>query len=962
MPARPLALTLAAAALAAVATGPCSSDPDAEIALPILEAPVQVVTDIHGVRHILASNDLDLARAQGFVHARDRFFQMDLTRREVSGDMAEVLGDAYVEDDITNRTVGLRRAAERSLAVLSPEELALLQAYADGVNAWLASNPLPPEYTQLELTQARAWNVVDTLAIGKGIAASLSLDIDAGLAETLQAYIDAGATGGFDGEALFFEDVRRAAPMDPASTVPDATAGFPFVANAQKLDRTLVARAAAGARAVREKLERSRFLQPALDRQGTYVGSNEWGVSAAHAIGGQPIIANDPHLALDIPSTFYENHLVVKGDPTNGDMNVSGVSFPGAPGVILGQNEKVTWGATTNPMDVTDIFSDTLEAFRPTCPAAISPSRVCIVTEGVRKPVVVEFAQYGSNQLGDGIPDNVEPVPLDLGQSVILTVPFRSFGPVVFVEDAGVIAGGGTTTAWVLQFTGFHATREVGAFLTWDRADDLAEFLDGVADFDFGSQNWAYADLEGNLGYFSSAELPLRADLEAGAVHGLPPYFVRDGSGPANWVPDPAHSQGQAIPFAVMPYAEMPQTLNPPNGFFANANNDPAGTTLDNDPLNQHRPGNPTAIYYLSGGYSDGLRAGRITRLVRGEIDAGRKISFADMQAFQANTQQLDAELVLPFLLAAWENATAPGAPPELAAFAGDEQMRVAIVRLTNWDYSTPTGIEEGYDAHDLDGQRIPGVPVPEARASAAATVYNVWRAKAIRSVIDARLSALGVPGTGAGAALKGLHHLLSQTPFTGVGASGVDFFPAPAALADADDRRDHALLSALRTALDALASSTFQAAFGNSTNVDDWRWGKLHRITFDHRTDATASLPPAGGFTDLAPGLPGLSRDGGYEVVNASGFSARADTVNGFRFGGGPVRRYVGQPHPGLTPAVEMFGQNVVPGGPSGVPGDPRYATQTGKWLTADYHGVDMRTKIPPADGAEFETLTPGP
>ncbi len=962
MAARSLPLALAAAALAAVAAGPCPPQTGTEIPLPVLDAPAQVVTDVHGVRHIFVANDLDLARAQGFVHARDRFFQMDLTRREVSGDIAELLGDAYVDDDITNRTVGLRRAAERSLAVLSPEEQALLQAYADGVNAWLAANPLPPEYAQLELTQARAWTIVDTLAIGKGIAASLSLDIDAGLAEMLQAYIDAGTSGSFDGEALFFQDVRRIAPMDPASTVPDATSGFPFVANAPKLDRTLVARTATGARAVREKLSRSRFLAPALDRAGTYVGSNEWGVSAAHAVGGQPIIANDPHLALDIPSTFYENHLVVKDDPVNGPMNVSGVSFPGAPGVILGQNEKVTWGATTNPMDVTDIFADTLEAFRPTCPAAVSPSRVCIVTEGVRKPVVVQFAQYAANQIGDGIPDNVEPVPLDLGQSVILTVPFRSFGPVVFVEDPGVISGGGTTTAWVLQFTGFHATREVGAFLEWDRAENLADFLDGVADFDFGSQNWAYADLDGNLGYFSSAELPLRADLEAGAVHGLPPFFVRDGSGPANWVPDPARSQGQSIPFAVLPFAEMPQTLNPSNGFFVNANNDPAGTTLDNDPLNQHRPGNPTALYYLSGGYSDGLRAGRITRLVRGELDAGRKLSFADMQRFQANTQQLDAELLVPFLLAAWANASAPGAPPELAAFAGDAQMRRAIVRLANWDHSTPTGIEEGYDAHDLDGLRSPGVPVPEARTSAAATVYNVWRAKAIRSVIDARLAALGVPGTSSGAALKALHHLLSQAPFTGVGASGVDFFPTPPALADAEDRRDHALLAALRSALDALASDAFQAAFGNSTDVDDYRWGRLHRITFDHPTDATASLPPAAGYADLAPGLPGLSRDGGYEVVNASGFSARADSVNGFRFGGGPVRRYVGQPHPGLAPAVQMFGQNVVPGGPSGIPGDPRYATQTGKWLTADYHGVDMRTKIPITGGVELETLTPGP
>jgi penicillin amidase len=610
-------------------------------------------------------------------------------------------------------------------------------------------------------------------------------------------------------------------------------------------------------------------------------------------------------------------------------------------------------------MDVTDIFMDTLEAFRPTCPPAISPTRICIVSEGQRHPVSIQITDYFYNTVGDGMLDNLALAPLDITSLVILSVPFRSFGPVVFVEDPGVLLGGGTTSALVLQFTGFHATREVQAFLKWNRAGNLAEFQEGLADFDFGSQNWAYVDLAGNLAYFASAELPLRKDLEAGAVHGLPPYFVRDGSGPANWVPDAAQSQGQSIPFAILPAAEMPHSVNPSNGFFVNANNDPAGTSLDNDLVNQHRLGNPTAIYYLSGSYDEGLRAGRITRLVQAEIDAGRPISLADMQRFQANTQQLDAELVLPFLLAAWQRAGEPGAPPELAAFAADDQLRSAIVRLEDWDYSTPTGIEEGWDAHDLHGVRLPGVPTPEARKSAAATVYNVWRAKAIRSVIDARLSALGVPGVGSGDALKALHHLLAQDPFTGVGASGVDFFPEPAAL-PAEDRRDRALLAALRSALDALASDTFAPAFAHSTDVDDYRWGKLHRVTFPHRYNAAWSIPPQAGYADLAPGIPGLSRDGGYEVVNASGFSAKADTLNAFRFGGGPVRRYVGQPHPALAPHARMLGHNAVPGGPSGVPGDPRYATQLGDWLTADTHLVDMRTALPSGGGTTFETLVP--
>ncbi|MGH8722922.1 MAG: penicillin acylase family protein, partial [Burkholderiales bacterium] len=193
--------------------------------------------------------------------------------------------------------------------------------------------------------------------------------------------------------------------------------------------------------------------------------------------------------------------------------------------------------------------------------------------------------------------------------------------------------------------------------------------------------------------------------------------------------------------------------------------------------------------------------------------------------------------------------------------------------------------------------------------------------------------------GAGATEALKALHHLLDADPYTGIAAAGFDWIPQPASLS-AEQRRDLALLRALRDALDALASPTFTAAFAQSTNQNDYRWGKLHRIVFDHLFDASKSIPPQGGFDHLSPQLRGISRDGGYEVVNASGFSARSIGLDSFMFGGGPVRRYVGRAEPDA-----IIGVNAVPGGPSGVPGDPDYATQLATWLTADYHNVKMNT-----------------
>lgn len=913
--------------------------PSEGLALPGLEAPVRVVTDRNGVRHVFAKNDLDLARAQGFVHARDRFFQMDAARRQVSGDLAELLGPSVLADDVELRTLGLRRAAERSLALLSERERAVLDAYAAGVNHFLATQPLPPEYAVLELTQARPWDAVDTLAIGKAIAAGLSLDLDISQTLQLNEYVVAGALQGFDGQALFFEDVRRAAPMDPAATVPDAGASPAFItASAAKVDATFLARAAEAARRYRERAEDVRFLARAMRRQELQIGSNEWGVSARKSAHGRPMIANDPHLSLDWPSTFYEIHLVVDGDPEQGDMNVSGVAFPGAPGVILGQNERITWGATTNPMDVSDIFMDTL-LVGPACPP---PTFVCIQSEGALHPVRVRVAEYRVNQVGDGVPDNVVDAGLPLAQRTILTVPFRSFGPVLQVTDPSVLATGGETQVLVLQFTGFHATREVATFLAWNRAHNLEEFVTALADFDFGSQNWAYADAEGNLAYFSSAELPLRRDLEQGTVAGLPPFFIRDGSGPANWVPDPARSQGQAIPFAILPFEEMPQVVNPPAGFFVNANNDPVGVSLDNNPLNQVRASKPTAIFYLNPSFANGLRAGRITRLVKAELERSGRVSFRDMKRFQANTQQLDAELLVPFLLRAFENAQEPGAAAPLAELGGDEGVADAVRRLARWDFSTPTGIPEGYDASDPFGERLSTVPARERAAAAAATLYNVWRGQLIRATVDRTLAEIGVSGVGSSDALKAVFHLLSQDPFTGVGASGVDFFPEIPGL-DAEERRDATLLQAMRDTLELLASDTFAPAFENSTDPADYLWGKLHRITFDHPLGPPFSLPPAAGFEDLAPDLPGLSRDGGFEVVNASGFSARADGLNEFRFGGGSVRRYVGLAGVRWAHGAQVLGVNAIPGGPSGVLGSPLAATQLPKWLTADYHLVTM-------------------
>jgi penicillin amidase len=309
------------------------------------------------------------------------------------------------------------------------------------------------------------------------------------------------------------------------------------------------------------------------------------------------------------------------------------------------------------------------------------------------------------------------------------------------------------------------------------------------------------------------------------------------------------------------------------------------------------------------------------------------------MKAIQADVKLLDAEVLMPFIVGAYENAAKPGSHPALAALAAQPRIQEAIGRFRAWNYTAPTGVVEGYDASDVDGQRLaPGAS--EVANSVAATIYSVWRGQAIRSGVDAALTARGLPTPGSGEAIKALRHLLQRN---GVGVSSIDFFAA-AGLPTAAERRDYVVLQSLANALDRLAGAPFAAAFGNSTNQADYRWGKLHRIVFDGIVvGGPFSIPGATpGFTPAFAGLPGLSTDGGFGVVDASSHNPRAQGVNDFTFGSGPNRRYVGSP--GTAPG-SIDAETSLPGGMSGDLRSPFYANLLGRWLTNDTYPLRQGT-----------------
>jgi penicillin amidase len=896
-----------------------------------------VLRDVDGIPHIVARNAHDLFLLQGYVHAQDRFFQMDLLRRQASGTLAELLGAGALPSDVELRTIGLRRAAERSWAAASPQIWAAVEAYTEGVNAYLASHDLPPEYAVLELTAADPWGPIDSIVIAKLLAFGLSFDLeDIDRTIILRSYIAVGDLVGFDGNALFFEDLLRSAPFDPAATVPDAQVRFrPGGKHRHGPKRhgklsgpaagptmgSLDAKAAEMARAYKQRVRHISLLGRALEPNRHCRGSNEWAVSGRLTDSGRPLVANDPHLALDIPSTFYQNHLrsIAAG------YDVVGSSFPGFPFVVIGQNRDIAWGATVNPMDVTDVFQEQV------VPDAGSPSGLSTVYLGELEPIIPIPVEFKVNLL-DGLPDNVVPVVDDVPAAVLI-VPRRNNGPIIELDLAEGVA-------LSLQFTGFSATQEPETFRRWNLARGLEDFIDGLQFFDFGSQNWIYADVRGNIAYFTSGEMPIREDLQAGTFAELPPYFIRNGTGGNEWLPVQHRQPHQAVEYEILPFAEMPQVTNPPAGYIVNANNDPIGNTLDNNPLNQVRPGG--GIFYLNPGYAIGTRAGRIKQALEAKLSEG-KVGFEDMQDIQADVVMLDAQVFTPFILQAFENAAASGANPALALLGETPEIVEAVGRLAEWDFSTPTGLVEGFDASDADG--MPSVPDEEELAdSVAATIYSVWRSEFVKNTIDAPLNALGLPVPGSDRAMTALRNLLDNFDSTGgVGASGIDFFIVPG-VDDPADRRDILILRSLADALVSLAGEDFAPAFAGSSDQWDYQWGKLHRIVFDHPLGGPFSIPPAGGsfpppLGDM--GLAGIPTDGGFGVVDASSHPVRFQNVNTAMFGAGPARRYVGRPGPGRR---FIKAETILPGGSSGVPGNPFYANLLGRWLTNDTYPVRQR------------------
>ena len=571
-----------------------------EISIAGLSGPVEVLRDERGVPHIYADTAADLAMAQGFVHAQDRFVQMDLGRLATAGRLAELVGEAGIESDRVVQTLGWRRVAEQELPLLDPQTRRLLQAYADGVNAYLDRHSSPSslglEYVVLAQRfggySPQEWSPVDSLAWLKAMAWDLKGNYEG---ELTRARLGRMPTEQVQ-ELYPALDLEARPPIlsldewDPASTAPaDSRAALEDLG----VDLGDVERAEAAFAQVGAAME----AMPEAVGRGEGVGSNSWVVTGEKSATGGPLLANDPHLAVGIPSVFYQVGLHCRAVSSDCPFNVAGFSFAGVPGVVIGHNDHIAWGFTNLAADVTDFYLHRLRD-------------ETYLRDGAYLPLETR----------------TETIRVAGGEDETLTVRSTVQGPIISdvvpaASDAGAnapVAGREVRERYAvaLAWTGLVPGTTADAIVGFNTATNFTEFRAAAERFAVPGQNLVYADVEGNIGYQAPGAIPVRTAAMQGSAPG---YWPAPG-----W--DSAYDWRGYVPFTQLPWA-----YNPEDDVIVAANQAVTEST---------RP-------FLSTEFDHGYRSTRIRDL----IEAADALTPADMAEMQLDTMNTFAPTLVSALL-----------------------------------------------------------------------------------------------------------------------------------------------------------------------------------------------------------------------------------------------------------------------------------------------------------------------
>ena len=546
-----------------------------------LRQPVEVLRDAQGVPHIYASTEQDLFFAQGYVHAQDRFWQMDYWRHIGSGSVAELLGADQLDVDRFLRTLGWGQLATQEFEAADETTQAALLAYTDGVNAYLSQNrgaALSFEYAILKLTnwgyEPEPWTPENSITWGKVMAWLLRSNLDTEIER-----------------AMLLTDMS---PQEVDQLYPPYPPGHPVIVGGSGVQGPTAAAPTADVGALMSVVSnRASQLDVLVGEGGSQVGSNNWAISGDMTESGMPILANDPHLPVQIPSIWYEVglHCVPVGLACG--VEAMGFSFAGVPGVILGHNGHIAWGATTAVHDVMDLY---IEKLNPD-----NPNQYEFRGEWVDMEVRTEMLEAPGR-------DPVE-----------LAIRSTHHGPIISdvfedLEDFNLRAGVRVPEHYAisLSWTALQPTGVVDTFMGLNRATNWDEFRTSLSSFLVPGQNFVYADKDGNVGYQSTGIVPIRA-----AGDGTVP--VPGWTGEYEWT-------------GFVLFDQLPRSFNPSEGFVFTANNRPAGGDYP---------------HTLSQMWAYGYRAQRIADMLEaapGPIDP----TYARLM--QGDARDLFAEVLVPYL------------------------------------------------------------------------------------------------------------------------------------------------------------------------------------------------------------------------------------------------------------------------------------------------------------------------
>jgi penicillin amidase len=575
------------------------------IEVPGLSGAVTVYRDDAGIPQLVAETDHDLFFAQGYVHAQDRFWEMDFRRHVTAGRLAELFGPSQVATDTFVRTLDWRGIAEAEWELLDQPTRVFYEAYAGGVNAYLAERSgaeLSLEYAVLGLQnpgyEPEPWTPVDSIAWLKAMA----WDLRSNLGDEIdRALLSA---------ELPPEEVQQLHPDFPFSAKPTIVDGLaPAAAPASTDVEPLPAEAspidAGHLDAIAELADRVDALPELLGPEGGDLGSNSWVISGAHTESGKPLLANDPHLGPAMPSIWVQMGLHCAEPTPECTFDVAGYGFSGLPGIVIGHNAQIAWGFTNLGPDVADLYLERIVDDSYELDGTLRPLTV--------REEVIDVAG------GDSV--TVQVRSTDRGPIVSLD-PESDFGRIAqgydpTVAASGAAAGGpapdGAELEVSLQWTALTPGTTPSSIFAMNRATDWASFQRAADLFDVPAQNLVYADVAGNIGYQAPGAIPIR---KAG-----------DGTLP---MPGWTSATGWS---GMVPFEQLPSVLNPARGYIVTANNavDDTGPALTRD-------------------WDLGYRADALERRILELTADGGLVTADDMTDLQLDTHDANAQAFLPVI------------------------------------------------------------------------------------------------------------------------------------------------------------------------------------------------------------------------------------------------------------------------------------------------------------------------